>query len=60
VPPGKPQPCAIVQSLVPSTRIKIMGVPVVLQTSQGLCRSVEQIPQGPSSVASTQTRVSGM
>lgn len=60
VPPGKPQPCVVVQGLVPSTRIRIMGQPVVLQTSQGLARSVEQIPQGPSTVTSTQTRVGGI
>ena len=60
VPPGKPQPCVVVQGLIPSTRVKIMGVPVVLQTSRGLCRSPEQIPQGPSTIVGTQTRVSGI
>jgi hypothetical protein len=45
--------------LVPALRVKVMGQPVILQTSAGLCQSVEQIPQGPPSVTVAQTRVVG-
>lgn len=57
VPPGKPQPCATVQFLVPATRVTVMGQPVVLQTSSGLCLSADGIPAGPPIIASTQPRV---
>lgn len=56
----KPQPCVKVQWLTPATRVKVMGQPVLLQDSQGLCQSAEQIPAGPPTVATTQIRVKGM
>ncbi len=59
VPPGKPQPCIKVQWLVPATRVKVGGQPVILQASTGLCQSPEQIPQGPPNVLVTQLRVKG-
>jgi len=55
----KPQPCVRVQWLVPAVRVMVMGQPVILQTSTGLCLSAEQIPQGPPSVLVTQPRVVG-
>jgi hypothetical protein len=62
--PPKPQPCVLVQWTMLSTRILVNGLPVVLQTGigpgAGLCQSAEQIPQGPPTVAATQTRVSGI
>lgn len=57
---GKPQPCVKVQWLVPATRVLINGQPAILQASTGLCQSVEQIPQGPPIVVTTQPRVMGM
>ena len=60
VPPAKPQPCVRVQWLVPATRVLVNGQPAILQTSTGLCLSVEQIPAGPPTVVATQTRVTGM
>ena len=57
VPPGKPQPCVTAQWLTPATRVLINGQPPILQTSTGLCLSVEQIPGGPPMVVSTQPRV---
>src|SRR6266516_293471 len=57
VPPGKPQPCIKVQWIVPAMRVLVMGQPVIIQTSVGLCQSAEQIPQGPPSILSTQPRV---
>jgi hypothetical protein len=60
VPPGKPQPCATVRFLVPATRVTVMGQPVVLQSSVGLCLSADGIPAGPPIIASTQVRVVAM
>jgi hypothetical protein len=59
IPPGKPQPCVRVQWLVPAGRVLVMGQPALLQISTGLCLSPEQIPQGPPTVITTQTRVGG-
>jgi uncharacterized Zn-binding protein involved in type VI secretion len=56
----KPQPCLTVQWPVPATRVKVMGRPVILKSSTGLCLSPEQIPQGPPSVQVTQVRVRGI
>jgi len=57
--PPKPQPCIRIQWLVPATRVRIGGQPALLQTSNGLCLSAEQIPQGPPNVIATQLRVRG-
>lgn len=59
VPGPKPQPCVKVQWLVPAARVMVNAQPVLLQTSSGLCLSPEQIPQGPPSILTTQTRVVG-
>lgn len=59
----KPQPCVKVQWAMLSARILVTGRPVLLQTppgpgvGAGVCQSVEQIPQGPPSVSTIQTRV---
>ena len=58
--PGpKPQPCVRVQWMQPATRVVVEGKPAVLQTSLGMCFSVEGIPQGPPTVVTTQPRVVG-
>lgn len=59
VPGPKPQPCVTVQWLVPASRVRVGGQPVILQTSSGLCQSAEQIPQGPPNIVVTQVRVKG-
>jgi hypothetical protein len=56
----KPQPCVRVQWLVPAVRVRAGGQPVLLQDSQGLCLSAEQIPQGPPTILVTQPRVKGI
>jgi hypothetical protein len=60
----KPQPCVTIQWANVSTRVTVMGQPVLLQANPGpgvgVCQSAEQIPQGPPFVDSLQTRVSGM
>ena len=55
----KVQPCVKVQWLTPAVRVKVMGNPVLLKTSTGLCQSAEQIPQGPPNVVVTQVRAKG-
>lgn len=59
IPTGKPQPCVTIQWLTPATRVFVMGQPVILQASTGLCLSAEQIPQGAPIVVTTQPRVIG-
>jgi hypothetical protein len=60
VPPSKPQPCIKVQWITPATRVMVNHQPALLQTSQALCQSAEQIPQGPPTVIAGQMRVKGM
>lgn len=60
--PPKPQPCVTVR-WVPATKVLINGTPAVVQVpgpGQGICQSVEQIPQGPPIIGAIQTRVAGM
>lgn len=59
-PGGKPQPCVKINWLVPASRVKVNGQPVILQSSSGLCLSAEQAPQGPPNIIVTQSRVRGM
>ena len=66
VPGPKPQPCVTVQWLPASfaTRVKVLGAPVLLQAAVGagvgLCKSAEQIPQGPPTVTQVQPKVRGL
>lgn len=53
----KPQPCVTARWLTPATRVLVNGQPVIIQTSTGICQSVEQIPQGPPTVVAAQPRV---
>ena len=60
--PPKPQPCVTIRWM-PATRVFINGQPAVVQVTgpgQGICQSVEQIPQGLPVVGALQTRVFGM
>jgi hypothetical protein len=59
-PATKPSPCLTVQWTMPAVRVKVMGRPVLLKSSVGLCLSLEPIPQGPPNVQLTQMRVRGM
>jgi hypothetical protein len=59
--PGtKPQPCVTVRWIAPAVRVRVGGQPIILQTSSGICQSVEQIPQGPPTVLRTSMRVKGI
>jgi uncharacterized Zn-binding protein involved in type VI secretion len=59
----KPQPCVSVKWAMPSTRVLVNGLPVMLQTlpgpgpGAGSCLSVENIAQGPPAVETLQFRV---
>jgi hypothetical protein len=55
----KPQPCVTLQWIKPAVRVRLNGQPVLLQDSQGICQSAEQIPQGPPNVVTTQMRAKG-
>jgi hypothetical protein len=56
---NKPQPCMTIKWLVPATRVKVGGQAVLLQDSTGLAQSADQIPAGPPTISSVQTRVKG-
>ncbi|MGW2786939.1 hypothetical protein ACWC3X_37990 [Streptomyces populi] len=56
---NKPQPCTTIRWQGPSTRIRVRGVPVLLESSTGTGHSAEQAPQGSSTVSVVQQRVVG-
>lgn len=56
---GAPHPCMRVQWILPALRVKSNLVPVILQTSVGLCLAGDQAPQGPPIISATQPRVLG-
>jgi hypothetical protein len=58
-PPIPPHPCLTIQWIVPAVRVRVGGQPVILKSSTGLCLTPVQVPQGPPTVVSTQTRVKG-
>jgi Domain of unknown function (DUF4280) len=60
VPTNKPQPCVMVKWLAASKQVLISGQPALLQDSNGLCQSAEQIAQGPPNVIVTQLKVKGV
>ena len=54
----KPSPCVRIQWTTSAMRLTANGVPVLTQTSLGLCLSPEQAPQGPAIIANPgQTRL---
>jgi len=58
----KPQPCVTVKWANVATRVRAMGVFVILQATPagsgaGVCQSAEQIPQGAPIVVKVQERV---
>ena len=57
----KPQPCVSVTWTVPATRVKTGGKAVLLKSSasSAICQSADQIPAGPPSIKSTQTKAKG-
>jgi hypothetical protein len=55
-----PSPCVIVRWLNESKRVKVMGVPVLLESSVGLCQNAAGVPQGPVMVMGQQSRAKAL
>jgi hypothetical protein len=55
--PPTPSPCLTVRWLVTDMRVKANGSLTLSKSSQGLCLSGAQVPQGPVSIVSTQAKV---
>jgi len=55
----KPQPCVTIEWVNEAQKVKVSGNPVLLQNSQGLCKSAEQLVQGTAIVTGVQTSVMG-
>ena len=53
----KPSPCVTVKWITNDLRTKVGGIPSVSRNSVGICLTVEQIPQGPVVIVSTQPTV---
>lgn len=53
----KPQPCISTRWMLGATRVTSGGQPVLINPVGALCLSAEQIPGGPPTVSSSQTRV---
>ena len=54
-----PSPCITVRWTSGATQNKVNQVPVLLQTSSGLCFGPDQLPQGPPVVAQVQQKAKG-
>jgi hypothetical protein len=54
--PTTPSPCVTVQWLVTDMRVKASASLTLSQSSQGLCLSALQVPQGAVVIQSTQTK----
>jgi uncharacterized Zn-binding protein involved in type VI secretion len=55
----KPQPCLTIEWVSEAQKVTVAGKPVLLQTSQGLCKSAEQLVQGTAIIVGVQTSVMG-
>lgn len=53
-------PCLVIRWVTAATQTKIRNVPVLHQTSIGLCLNAAQAPQGPAVVVQTQQRAQGL
>jgi hypothetical protein len=53
-------PCVVIRWSTAATQTKIREVPVLLQTSIGLCFNAAQAPQGVAVVVQTQQRAQGL
>lgn len=56
---GGSPPCTMVQWAVPAARVKVMGSPALLASSQGTCQTAALSPQGLAVILTTQQRVKG-
>ncbi len=53
-------PCVLVRWLTGATQTSVHGVPVLLQSSVGLCVNAAQVPQGPALVVQVQQQAQGI
>ena len=53
-------PCVVIRWVTAATRTSIRSVPVLLQTSVGLCLNAAQVPQGPAIVVQVQQKAKGI
>jgi len=59
--PGSvPSPCLTVRWVTGATQVNVDNIPVLLQTSVGLCLNAFQAPQGTAIVVQTQTQAMGV
>jgi hypothetical protein len=58
--PVTPLPCLTIQWVTGATQTSVHGIPVLLQTSVGLCLNAFQAPQGPAVVVQAQQRALGI
>lgn len=59
--PGSvPTPCLMIRWVTAATQTNVFGIPVLLQTSVGLCLNAAQAPQGTAIVVQTQTQALGV
>jgi hypothetical protein len=59
-PGGVPSPCLTIRWVTAATQTSINQVPVLLQTSVGLCLNAAQAPQGTALVVQTQQKAKGI
>jgi len=57
--PVAPSPCVSIRWVTGAVQTKLHEVPVLLQTSVGLCLNAAQAPQGPAIVVQAQQRALG-
>jgi hypothetical protein len=57
--PVAPSPCVSIRWVTGAVQTKLHEVPVLLQTSVGLCLNAAQAPQGPAVVVQVQQRALG-
>jgi hypothetical protein len=59
-PVGVYTPCVLIRWVTGATQTNVHGVPVLLQTSIGICHNAAQLPQGVAVVVQTQQRALGI
>ena len=55
-----PSPCLSIQWVTAATQTSLHGIPLLLQTSVGLCLNVAMAPQGTAVVVQTQQKAKGI
>jgi len=59
-PGGVYTPCVVIRWAAPATQTNVHGVPVLLQTSVGICLNGAQGPQGVAIIVQTQQQAKGI